>query len=227
VAKGLEGTNAEHLEGTEFADVLLGDGGPNTIVGLGDDDELDGRGGADRLDAGAGADALQTRDGVADTADCGSGADTVTADPPGIDLLAGCESSIFPGSTGSGGGGGPPGSPSPAAFGARTLVTLTRARIPAGGPLAIRLSNANGFQVTGTLFGQAITRISPARRRGRFKLQAKPFSVPASAAATVELRLPKALRRQLARKHVLTLRLRATLRDPAGNTRTVNKTVMR
>ena len=141
-------------------------------------------------------------------------------DALGIDSLTGCESAIFPPPPGSGGAGGVaggPGQPSPAAFGARTLITLrlARNRIPARGPLAVRVSNRNAFDVTGTLAGQ----------RKRTKLRAKSFTVAASTGKTVRLRLPKALRRQLARQRTLALRLTANVRDPAGNTRTIRKTV--
>ena len=44
-------------------------------------------------------------------------------------------------------------------------------------------------------------------------------------AKVVKLKLPKALRKLLKRKNKLSLRLTAKLRDPAGNTRTVKKTV--
>ena len=47
----------------------------------------------------------------------------------------------------------------------------------------------------------------------------------ANAGKTIKLRLPKALRRQLARQRTLALRLTANVRDPAGNTRTIRKTV--
>ena len=95
-------------------------------------------------------------------------------------------------------------------------LRLARNRIPAGGPLAVRISNRNGFDVTGTLAGQ----------RTRTRLGAKSFTVAGNAGKTVKLRLPRALRRQLARNRRLPLRLTANVRDPgAGNARTVTKTV--
>jgi hypothetical protein len=102
---------------------------------------------------------------------------------------------------------------SPAAFGARTLVTLRLAakRIPRQRPLAVRVANGNGFDVSGTLSG--------------VRLRAKSFVVPAGARKTVKLRLTRTLRRQLARKRKLSLRLAANVRDPAGNTRTVRRTL--
>ena len=59
----------------------------------------------------------------------------------------------------------------------------------------------------------------------RVKLPSRSFSVGARARKTVRLGLPAALRRVLGRKHRLSLRLTATIADPAGNRRTVRKTV--
>ena len=122
--------------------------------------------------------------------------------------------------TPAGGGGALPG------FGARTLVTLRLAarRIPAKGPLKVRVANGNGFVVTGRLSGQTTKPVSVSRKR-RITLKAGAFSVGAKAKETVKLRLPRALRRLLKRKGKLSLRLTATVKDPAGNIRTVKKKV--
>jgi hypothetical protein len=112
------------------------------------------------------------------------------------------------------------------AFGRRTLVTLSLAvgRIPAKGPVAVRVSNANGFQVTGKLSGRATSKPSRSRTL-RIKLGARSFRIAARADKTVTLRLPKAARRLLRRERTLSLRLTAHVTDPAGHTRTVSKTV--
>jgi DNA-binding beta-propeller fold protein YncE len=117
-------------------------------------------------------------------------------------------------------------SPSPAAFGVKTLVTLKLAakRIPAKGPLKVRVTNANDFLVTGRLWGQRVIRVSVSRKR-LIKLKAKSFRVVAHDRKTVKLRLPKVLRRLFKRTGKLTLRLTAKVKDPAGNTRTVKKRV--
>ena len=114
----------------------------------------------------------------------------------------------------------------PPAFGARTLVTLKLAarRIPARGPVKVTVANANGFEVTGRLGGETVNRVSVSRTR-RVKLRARSFRVAAHAKKTVRLRLPKVLRRLLARTGKLKLRLIAKVKDPAGNTRTVKKRV--
>ena len=67
----------ERVEGSPFADVIAGGPGPDDIA------------------AGAGDDLLKLRDGAADSADCGAGADTAEVDAAG-DVLAACETVSFP-----------------------------------------------------------------------------------------------------------------------------------
>jgi hypothetical protein len=114
----------------------------------------------------------------------------------------------------------------PVVFGARTLVTLklAAARIPAKGPIKIRVANANGFLIRGKLGGATVKPVSVASKK-RVKLRAKAFRVSAHAKKTIDLRLPKRLQTLLKRQRKLRLRLAATVRDPAGHTRTVRKTV--
>jgi hypothetical protein len=126
----------------------------------------------------------------------------------------------------SGGGGGANGAPQ--AFGANTLVTLRLAvkRIPAKGPLPIAVSNANPFPISGAVAGRTTQRVSAAqRRRARLRLKRKTFQVGAQARKTVKLSLSRKLRRALKRDRKLSLKLTATVGDPAGTSRTVGKTV--
>ena len=57
-------TSIENLSGTHFADVLLGDGGPNEIDGRRRPDEIGGRGGDDELVGGADEDSTTGGPGV-------------------------------------------------------------------------------------------------------------------------------------------------------------------
>jgi hypothetical protein len=104
------------------------------------------------------------------------------------------------------------------AFGPKTLVALALAakRVPARGPLPVRVSNKNDFEVKGRLSGRASRRLQLASKRIR---------VEARARQRVKLRLPKAARRQLNRKGRLSVRLTARVDDVAGNRRTVVKTI--
>jgi hypothetical protein len=119
-----------------------------------------------------------------------------------------------------------PGGGTAAGFGAKTLVTLKllKSRIPSRGPVSVRVTNANGFKVTGRLGGQTVRKVATSRKR-RVKLAAKSFSVGAGSRKTVKLKLPRALRRLLKRTHRLSLGLTARVKDPAGHTRTVKKRV--
>jgi Ca2+-binding RTX toxin-like protein len=106
----------ESVDGSQFADTLLGDGGANLLTGRTGGDTLDGRAGVDVLDgdglAAFGADILNVRDGGPDTATCGPEADVISADVQGVDAIAAdCETVDFapfvqPPDDGGGGDGG-------------------------------------------------------------------------------------------------------------------------
>jgi hypothetical protein len=98
-------------------------------------------------------------------------------------------------------------------------LTPTAHRIRARGPLRIRVANANAFAVGGRLAGTSTKRLG----KRRAALRARKLSVPARASRTVALKLPKAVRSRLARGARVTLKLTATVTDPAGNRRTVTK----
>jgi VHL beta domain len=127
----------------------------------------------------------------------------------------------------------PPPRPTPRptqAFGPETLVTLrlVATRNPARGPLEVRVTNGNGFAVTGKLSGETVSPVAVSRtraRKQRVKLRAKSFSVAANSKKPVALKLPKVLGRLLKREGKLSLRLTAKVRDRAGNTRAVTKRV--
>jgi hypothetical protein len=111
-------------------------------------------------------------------------------------------------------------------FGARTLVSLRLAsrRIPAEGPIRVRVRNRNGFAIRGRLSGRTARKVNASARRV-VKLRAKRFRVRAVSRKTVKLALPRPLRQLLSSKGKLRLRLTAKVRDPAGVTRTVRKRV--
>ena len=97
----------ENVIGTEFNDVLRGDGGPNTLSGSLGNDLLEGRGGVDTVRGDAGADSLLVRDGGADSAICGPDIDTVTADARLVDLLSRVRDRPLPAGPGARRGRGP------------------------------------------------------------------------------------------------------------------------
>jgi Ca2+-binding RTX toxin-like protein len=222
--------NGSNTRGLGGNDRLVAYDGHDTIEGGDGDDYLEGGFGNDVLTGGAGVDLFQgdrtesnvfaigsdqifARDGVAEQISCGLGSDTAQVD--NLDVVdASCESVDRDGVPGT------------LAFGAKTLVTLQLAakQIPAGGPIKIRVVNANGFVVTGAVSGQTTKPVTVSRKR-RVKLKAKSFSVAANSRKTVNLKLPAALKRTLKRTGKLSLRLTARVKDPAGNTRTVKRKV--
>ncbi|HEX8911357.1 MAG TPA: right-handed parallel beta-helix repeat-containing protein [Humisphaera sp.] len=82
----LGGSGNDTLTGSAAANVLLGNGGNDTLRGGMGDDTLDGGTGADKLYGEGGNDTLKARDGAADALDGGSGNDWADADL--IDALA-------------------------------------------------------------------------------------------------------------------------------------------
>ena len=65
-------SSIENANGSNFADLLSGNGGPNTLNGLGGNDQIDGGGGADRSTAARRR--LDLRQGrLVDTITCGGG----------------------------------------------------------------------------------------------------------------------------------------------------------
>ena len=72
--------------------------------------------------------------------------------------------------------------------------------------------NRNKFSVSGKL---------SAKRSRRAATKPKSFRIAATARRTIKLKLSKGAKRALKRKGKLSLRLVATVRDPAGNTRSV------
>ncbi len=130
----------------------------------------------------------------------------------------------------------PPVVPPPAlpTFGTKTLVTLKLAskKIAKSGPMPVRVVNRNTFAVTGSLAGRTSRKVtassSKKKRQAKpkiVKLKAKAFTVKANGRTTVKLSLPRSLRKLLVRKKKLSLRVTATVKDPAGRVRTAKATV--
>ena len=221
--------NGSTIKGLGGNDRLVAYDGNDTIEGGDGDDYLEGGFGNDVLTGGAGVDLFQgdrtasnvfavgndqifARDGVGEQVSCGLGSDKAEVDNRDV-VDASCEAIDR-----SGGGDG--------AFGAKTLVTLRLAvgKIPARGPIAIRVVNANSFAITGAVSGQTTKAVATARKK-RVKLKAKSFKVAANSRKTVKLKVPASLRRVLKRTGKLSLQLTARVKDQAGNARTVKKKV--
>lgn len=147
----------ENVFGTDSADVLRGDGGPNRLLGYDGDDLLEGRGGSDVLEGSAGADRLDVRDGGPDSADCGAGIDTVSTDHPAIDSLLACENVVPPTVTPTGGGNPAPGGP-PTSSDALAPAFLGRVRaVPARFTVRRRPKPPRAGSALGTTFRYSLS----------------------------------------------------------------------
>jgi hypothetical protein len=126
-----------------------------------------------------------------------------------------------PGGSGAGSGSGSTSGGGKRAFGKRTRVTLrlSATRIPARGPLRVIVVNANHFTISARLSGTTSA-------RPYLTLGPRSLKVKATTKATVKLALSKRLRARFARRRRIAVRLRATVRDPAGHRRTVTKAVV-
>jgi Ca2+-binding RTX toxin-like protein len=83
------GPGNDTLRGGPGNDVLVGGKGNDRLIGGAGNDTLIGGPGKDSFDAGRGNDHIDSRDGIAETVNCGPGRDTVRGDK--IDRLRGCE----------------------------------------------------------------------------------------------------------------------------------------
>jgi len=84
------GTDVEAVYGGQAGDTLTGSSKDDTIDGEGGNDTITGGGGSDFLYGGDGNDTIDSRDGKADTVDCGpGGADRIIGDKS--DAATGCE----------------------------------------------------------------------------------------------------------------------------------------
>jgi hypothetical protein len=113
------------------------------------------------------------------------------------------------------GNGSPPGG-ARAGFGSSSLVTLKLAskRIPASGPIKVRVANANPFAVDGSLGGRASAGRGKGKRRAA--LRGRVFAVAANGAAIVKLSVPAALRSRFKATGKLGLQLKAAVTDPTN-----------
>jgi hemolysin type calcium-binding protein len=84
--EGAEASTIEHLKGSPYADLLIGDSGPNSIEAREGDDVVHGGAGNDVLRGNAGGDSLYGEDGD-DTIQPGAGNDPVVDGGSGINLL--------------------------------------------------------------------------------------------------------------------------------------------
>jgi len=83
------GSGRDRLAGGSGKDRLIGGSGNDRLFGESGNDRIDGGSGRNHIDAGSGNDVIDARNGRSDTILCGTGRDTVRADP--ADRVSSCE----------------------------------------------------------------------------------------------------------------------------------------
>jgi hypothetical protein len=223
------GGGDDRLLGSSGDDALDGGDGNDTLVGGAFNDTLVGGPGLDALDGDGdtlypGNDRIEARDGVAESINCGIGADTAIIDAADIVPADGgsiCEvvdrAAVPP--VGDGG----KGTPAPKAVPAIRSRSLTYRR----GRIAVSVScGKGGPRCTGTLRVRTAKKVRVGRKRATVTVVQARYSVAAGRSATVRAR-PTSRGRALLRR-TRTVRVRVSA-DPkgAGATRTRTVTLRR
>lgn len=207
----LGGEGADRLRSGPADDTLSGDAGDDTLASAGGRDTLAGGLGVDVLDAGPGDDTLRVRDGLADTVRCGEGEDAVDADT--LDEVAGDCERVSRTAT-----------PPPADQGGASR-DRTAPRVQAGGATIQRVgrrsatvrlvatSSERGTLAASGFLDAAGLNLPLSSRRQRVAV--------AGGGAEIRIRLSgsqlRRVRRALARRRRVTVRLRVVATDAAGN----------
>jgi hypothetical protein len=97
-------------------------------------------------------------------------------------------------------------------------------RISSRGLVKVRLTNANDFAVSGKVSGRTTNGATGSNRR-RLSLGGRTFVLGAGTRKGVTLKLPRTAKRLLVRERKLSVQLAVRVSDPAGNTRTVKRSV--
>lgn len=215
--------DVEAIIGGAGDDTLVGDDGGNGLFGLAGRDNITGGGGADVIEADAGNDTISIRDGVADQADCGTGADTVAADA--ADSLTGCESVLLPAPPLSA---PPPPPPSP------PPADTTAPALRLGGAASQKVLRQRGMLVVARCGAEACTATAkgsvavPGAARV-FKFTPVTEQISTGGKATLKLRLKRkalrAIRRALKAGEKLRAKVTVTAKDAAGNVTTTRRTI--
>jgi Ca2+-binding RTX toxin-like protein len=206
------GADVEGLIGGAGADTLAGDGDAERYDGGGGGDTISPGGGSDEVTAGAGDDTIGAQDSVFDRVACGIGTDTVTADF--ADALDGCENATVspqPIVT-------PPDLTAPAIL-ITKLKTKPKFKAFAAKGLVFKLGSGERASFVAEL--QGVARGATLARTYNLTLATRKLGL-GSKVRTVKL---KAKRSLLGKRRKLTLRLRVTAKDAAGNQKVTTRTI--
>jgi hypothetical protein len=92
-----------------------------------------------------------------------------------------------------------------------------------GGAVSLPVKNGNPFKLTGTLSLTSPGALRTARLARPVTIASKHFRAPPGGKVRVKLKLSRAARQALARKHALRVTETARVKDPAGHKRTVSR----
>lgn len=221
------GEGNDDIRTADGGDAAVGGGGDDTIVTGAGNDVAQGGLGADAIDAGAGDDDVRVRDGAADQAACGEGADRAQVEDG--DRLTDCETvdreataGGEPG-TGTPPGPGDPGTPAPPP-GGDSRADRTAPRLRAGGITRQRLGRRGTVLVVAT-----VSEAADLYATGYVEVAGRRYALGrARGAVTVggggtELRIAldrrglRAARRALRRKRRVAVVVSVLATDKAGN----------
>jgi hypothetical protein len=198
------GAGSDRVEGGIGHDVITGGPGRDTLFGEGDGNYC----GIYECKVPFGNDTINARDGEADQVDCGIGTDTAIVDA--LDTVASCEK-VDVGGPGGGGGAGGGG----AGTGKDGLAVAAKAKRKAllGKGLRLRMACAGACKVSAklTLKGKRVGRGSR--------------TLISAGTAKVTVKLSKAGKRKLRKVRRASLRLTVTVKDAAGKSSRLTRTV--
>lgn len=194
------GAGNDRIEGGIGHDTITGGPGKDTLFGEGDGNYC----GIYECKIPFGNDTINARDGEADQVDCGVGTDTAIVDA--LDTVANCEKVDIGGGDGPGGGGNPGGD------GMTVAAKVKRKALLAKG-LKLQVPCAGACKVSAQL---ALKR-KPVGRGSR--------TLMAAGTAKLTVKLSKAGKRKLRRLGKASLRLTVTVKDAAGASSKLTRTV--
>ena len=196
-ADGFDGT--VRVRGNGGNDTLIGGPSADVLSGGTGNDTVEGGGGADSVDGGDGADLFRLRDSVADTADCGVGADVAIADVG--DVLAGCESvDLLPVPL-------PPDITKPGVVFKKAVYKSGSIKVPVSCPAELRCLGTATLAALGKVKGKKRT----------VKLDTLLVVLDGGKAKTLKLGLTKAEKKAVLALDGAKLRVRYNLMDAGGN----------
>jgi Ca2+-binding RTX toxin-like protein len=215
------GSGDDRLTGTSAANTLIGGAGNDELDGREGNDVLDGGTGTDKFEAGSGDDAVITRDSGPDTANCGTGTDSVDAD--GVDTVnADCEQvTRAPGAA-------PPPPPAATLDSVPSSVRLTRKgyiRVRVKCPVTA-VNGCSGTVTVAVLARSAGVKVSASRRsRTQSAGKGTRFSLKAGQTKVTKVKISRNGRRRVLKRKRTKCKVNVHTTNGGANRTTVSKKI--